>query len=48
MTSDHFKRVSEGAVIDLWMTAELDSYGALVVAMANILANSMKRVAAMS
>ncbi len=44
MTSDHFKRVSGGQ----WMTSELDSYGTLVVAMANILANSMKRVAAMS
>ena len=40
--------MSEEAVIDLWMTAELVSYGALVVAMANVLANNMKKVATMS
>ena len=34
-------------MVDLRMTSELVSCGALMVAMANILANSMKRIAAM-
>ncbi len=34
-------------MVDLRMTSKLVSCGALMVAVANILANSMKRVAAM-